>query len=251
MRGILLADDEFIIRKGIRELLDRERAGFAIVAEARSGKEAVDMFAKLLPGIVVMDIRMPGMTGLEAFAEMRKASAHTQAIFISAFTDPLYLRGALRSEAVDYLFKPIDPAELLAALLRADGRLLRLGIPPMEAEQPAGRSAAAEHAVSVMRGYIEAHYAQPLTAEHIADAVHLSTVYACTLYKRATGETVLQYLTQTRLEAAQNLLRTTELPIYAIAQRVGYRDYRHFKQLFHKHAHMSPAAYRAQPEASP
>ena len=244
MREILLADDELVIRQGIHELLERSGGGYAVVAQARSGAEAASLFAKLLPDIVIMDIRMPGMTGLEAFAQMRAVQSHTQCIFISAYSDPLYLRTALRSEAVDYLFKPIDPEELRAALRRAEERLQALGVPASAERQAEGRDAAAQRIAAEVRRYIQTQYAHPLTVQRIADAVHLSPAYLCTLYKRCTGETVLQYLTEVRMQAALSLLRTTELPIYAVAQRVGYQDYRYFKQLFQRCMRMSPLDYR-------
>lgn len=243
MREILLADDELFIRRGIDQLL-KEYEGYRVAAQARNGAEALSLFAKLLPDIVVMDIQMPELNGLDTFEHMRKIQSHTQGIFISAFSEPMYLRTAIRHEAVDYLFKPIDPDELMAALARADARLTQLGVAARHAHAQEGRDAASQRAVQEIQRLIQSQYANPLSVQTIAEAVHLSSAYACTLYKRCTGDTILHYLTEVRLEAALHLLRSTDLPIYAVAQRVGYQDYRYFKQLFERRMHRTPAQYR-------
>lgn len=247
MREILIADDEIHICAGIRKLLAGYGDRYAIAAEAGTGNEALMLFRRFLPDIVILDVRMPGMTGLEALEKMREISPHVQGIFISAYSDKQYLRAAIQSEAVDYLFKPLDPAEIIGALERADARLCRMGI--------SGAAAASEsrenmnrRTIEEIRHYIQNNYRNPVTVQQIADAVHLSTAYACTLYKRVTGATILETLTETRMNAACRLLRESDLPVQSVAQRVGYQDIRYFKQLFQKHTQQSPAEYRGRQE---
>ncbi len=248
MREILLADDEIHICSGIRELLAGCGDRYSLVAEAGTGPEALTLFRRFFPDIVILDVRMPGMTGLEAFEKMREVSAHVQGIFISAHSDLQYLRTAIQNEAVDYLFKPLDPQEILKALDRADARLQRLGIPEVSASAAESRDAVNQRTVEEIRHCIRNNYGNQLTVRQIADAVHLSTAYACTLYKRITGTTILETLTETRMKAACRLLTESDLPIQAIAQRVGYQDIRYFKQLFQRYAHQSPTDYRNRQE---
>ena len=246
MREILLADDEIHICSGIRELLVNCGDRYSLVAEAKTGTEALTLFRKFCPDIVILDVRMPGITGLEAFEEMRNISAHVQGIFISAHSDRQYLRTAIQNEAVDYLFKPLDPQEILDALDRADERLRRLGIPEAAPAAAVSRDALAQRTVEEIRCYIRNNYARPRTVQQIAGAVHLSTAYACTLYKRITGSTILQFLTEIRMDAALRLLNESDLPVSIIAQRVGYQDFRYFKQLFQKHTGLLLTTYREQ-----
>lgn len=248
MREILLADDEVHICSGIRELLANCGDSYSLVAEASTGTEALALFRKFCPDIVILDVRMPGLTGLEAFEKMRSISAHVQGIFISAHSDRQYLRAAIHNEAVDYLFKPLDPKEILSALGRADERLRRMGIPEAVPTTAVSRDVLAQRTVEEVRHYIRNNYAKPLTIQQIAEVVHLSTAYACTLYKRVTGSTILQYLTETRMDAALRLLNESDLPVSVIAQRVGYQDFRYFKQLFQKHTGLSLTTYREQRE---
>ena len=171
-----------------------------------------------------------------------------QGIFISAHSDLQYLRTAIQNEAVDYLFKPLDPHEILHALDRANSRLQRLGIPEVNPTASESRDAVNQKIAEEIRQFIRNAYGNPLTVRQIAEAVHLSTAYACTLYKRLTGVTILETLTETRMKAACRLLTETSLPIPIIAQRVGYQDVRYFKQLFQKYEQQSPAEYRNRQE---
>ena len=245
MRRILIADNEFIIRKGVWDCLLEH--GFTQLYEAKNGLEALRLFQEVLPEIVIMDVSMPGMSGLDAYARMREKRNHVQGIFISAYTKPEYLQKALRNEAVDYIFKPLDPLALLQAVKRAEERLHRLGIPDISTIVPENRDEAARILAGKMRAYIAANYARPITVAMIAEAAHLSSTYACTLFKKCTGDTLLNCLTAMRLEEAKKLLKTTQLPAYVIANRVGYQDYRYFKQVFLKKYGILATEYREVP----
>lgn len=246
MREILIADDEIHICSGIRELLKQTDDKYCLVAEANTGTEAVEKFRKFCPDIVILDVRMPGLTGLEAFEKMKAVSQHVQGIFISAHSDLPYLKGAIRNEAVDYLFKPIDPREIMNALDRADERLRRLGIDEAEPMETVSRDALAQRTVDEIKHFIRSNFTKPLTVQQIAAAAHLSAAYVCTLYKRVTGTTILQYLTEIRMDAACHLLKETDLALPVIAQKVGYQDFRYFKQLFQKSLGVSPQEFRTQ-----
>lgn len=246
MREILIADDEIHISSGIRELMMQLGDRYKLVAEANTGTEALQLFKKFCPDIVILDVRMPGMTGLEAFEKMKTVSSHVQGIFISAHSDLQYLKSAIQNEAVDYLFKPIDPQEIIRALERADERLNRLGVPDAEPADVVSRDAMAQRTVDEIRHFIRVNYTKPLTVQQIASAAHLSAAYVCTLYKRVTGSTINQYLTEVRMEAACRLLRESDLSIQTISQKIGYQDFRYFKQLFQKSLGVSPQSYRMQ-----
>lgn len=244
MREILIADDEIHISSGIRELMLQMGGRYKLVAEANTGTEALALFKKLCPDIVILDVRMPGMTGLEAFEKMKMISSHVQGIFISAHSDLQYLKAAIQNEAVDYLLKPIDPQEIIRALERADERLNRLGVPDSEPADIVSRDAMAQRTVDEIRHFIRVNYTKALTVQQIASAAHLSAAYVCTLYKRVTGSTINQYLTEVRMEAACRLLKESDLSIQTISQKVGYQDFRYFKQLFQKSLGVSPQSYR-------
>ncbi|QSB05238.1 response regulator [Natronoglycomyces albus] len=115
---LLLADDQKVVRAGFRALLEDE-PGLEIVAEARDGLEAVELATKYQASIVLMDVRMPRLDGIEATRRLTKAGTDSpDVIVVTTFDDDEYVYGALRSGAAGFLLKD-TPAETLVNAIRA------------------------------------------------------------------------------------------------------------------------------------
>lgn len=112
MYRIGVADDEAIIREGIKYLLDYESLGFTICAEASDGDQTLQMILKLQPDVVLMDIQMPGMTGLEVVKNARAQGYEGRVIIISSYSEFKYAQDAIRYGVQSYIIKPIDEDEL-------------------------------------------------------------------------------------------------------------------------------------------
>jgi len=119
---ILLAEDHTLVRAGIRALLE-SLEGVEVVGEASDGREALQLAASLHPDILLMDITMKGLNGLEAAARLAKERSATRVIILSMHADQVYVRQALQAGAAGYLLKGADVAELelaLKAVIRGD-----------------------------------------------------------------------------------------------------------------------------------
>lgn len=112
MYHVLIADDESIIREGIKCLLDWETLGYTITDEAAGGEQALGKILSRHPDVVLMDIRMPGFTGLEVIRRARKAGYRGQFIILSGYSDFKYAQDAMRCGVQYYLTKPVDEEEL-------------------------------------------------------------------------------------------------------------------------------------------
>lgn len=112
---ILLADDHGIVRKGLRSLLEA-LPGAEIVGEASDGREAVRLAAELEPGVVVMDIGMPQLNGIDATAQIVKRDPRIGVIILSVHSDESYILRALSAGAKGYLLKDSADADLLRAV---------------------------------------------------------------------------------------------------------------------------------------
>jgi len=112
---ILLVEDQKLMREGLRVLLEME-PGFEIVGEAEDGQAALDSYAALEPDIVLMDIRMPGMNGVEATRRLRERWPHARVIILTTFDDDEYVFDGLRAGASGYLLKDVSGAELTDAI---------------------------------------------------------------------------------------------------------------------------------------
>lgn len=114
---ILIIDDEFILRQGIRHMLDWERQGFEIIGEAANGKEGLELIAQVRPHIVLCDIVMPQMDGVEFSKIAKRLYPEIQIIILSSYDNFEYVKGALQSGVADYVLKPtLNPQGLLEVL---------------------------------------------------------------------------------------------------------------------------------------
>jgi DNA-binding NarL/FixJ family response regulator len=112
---ILLADDHQIVRQGLRALLDAE-PNFSVAGEAGDGLEAIEIAERLHPHVLVVDIKMPGVTGLEVVRQVRRRSPPTRAVVLSMYEDEAYVLEALRCGAGAYVLKGSSASELAHAV---------------------------------------------------------------------------------------------------------------------------------------
>ncbi len=113
--NILLADDHVLVRKGIRAMLESE-ADIEVVGEAGNGSDALDSARNLKPDILLLDIRMPGMSGLDAAAQLHDYAPATKAVILSMHDSEEYVLQALSAGAFGYLLKDTDKDEFIKAL---------------------------------------------------------------------------------------------------------------------------------------
>lgn len=116
---LLLADDEVITRKGLIENIDWESLQIHQILEAEDGVQALTLAKKYSPEIILTDIRMPRMDGVEFVEKVREFLPNTSIIFMSGYTDKEYLQAAIRMKAVYFVEKPIDNNEIITAIKEA------------------------------------------------------------------------------------------------------------------------------------
>lgn len=112
---ILLADDHAVLRAGLRLLLSKE-VGYEVVGEASSGLETLTAAEKLQPDLILLDISMPALGGLDAITTLRKVAPRARILILTMHDDPQYLRQALHSGASGYVLKKAADVELLSAI---------------------------------------------------------------------------------------------------------------------------------------
>ncbi|WP_186331817.1 response regulator transcription factor [Paenibacillus xylanexedens] len=123
MYKVLLVDDEPSIREGLTTIIDWEKYSFQIMATAGSGREAIACFNELKPDLTIIDIRMPGMTGLEVIEEIRQHEPDAHFLILSGYADFDYAKKAISFGVDGYLLKPVDEEEIIAELERIAGQL--------------------------------------------------------------------------------------------------------------------------------
>ncbi len=122
---ILLVDDQYLVREGIESLLELEEA-VEVVGMAANGKEAIAQATKLKPNIILMDVRMPEMNGVEATAKIKQALPTCQVIMLTTFDDEEFIVQSLLAGACGYLMKDIPPPDLVKAIQLAHAGIFQL-----------------------------------------------------------------------------------------------------------------------------
>ncbi len=120
MKRLLVVDDALLMRKLIRDVA--AEAGWEVAGEARNGAEAVELYAKLRPDLVTMDVVMPTMGGLEALRQIRAADPSAQVIMVTALDQKQTLMESIRDGAIDFIVKPFDRDRVVGLLNKIRSR---------------------------------------------------------------------------------------------------------------------------------
>ncbi|OXS54898.1 two-component system response regulator [Bacillus sp. DSM 27956] len=120
---VILVDDEIQIRRGLKWKVDWEEEGFVIAGEASNGKEALQVIEEVMPDLILTDVRMPVMDGMQLVKALSGKYPEIKVIVLSGYADFEYVRSSLVEGVKDYLLKPVDPEELTAALRKSKGEI--------------------------------------------------------------------------------------------------------------------------------
>lgn len=256
---VLVAEDETILRKGLILTTDWKALGMVVIAEADNGIDAQELALKLEPDILVTDIAMPGMDGLELIGILSDQLPDCECIIISGHAQFSYAQKALSYGVKGYILKPIDPKELMVVLSKAakeiynrkqerekDLELEQLRelserfLPTKVSTTKDYRDQYIQKAITV----IEQHYAEHLNVADIAEHMGLSERTLSNLFKERTGYTFLEYLTLYRMRMSTTLLQQKERQVGEVALMVGYKDYRYFCKIFKSCFGLTPLEFK-------
>ena len=176
---VLIVDDEKIVRKGIVSILQQAFPDMQTIAEASNGEEAMKTVKTLLPDIVITDVKMPVIDGMELTKMIHTFDAEIKVIVLSSYDDYTYVRQCMKHGAIDYLLKPIDKHEFLSLI-----NLLRVN------ENASMCIAATDpnELINDAKNYIRKHYSDDISLTKVAEYVHLNPSYFSNLFSQKTGE---------------------------------------------------------------
>lgn len=257
--AVLLVEDEPMTREGMRKALEMWSAGRHLVFVAANAHEALKLVEEQELDIVITDIRMPEMNGLE-FVQTMADKSHSNmpsVILISGYAEFAYAQQAIRLGVVSYLLKPVSNQKLIEAVehaLLVQAERSRIGMMERLLD-PVLHEAHAQHsphndAVAEALHYIDQFLDQSFGLKEVARHVHLNPSYFSVLFKEEMQLTFSDYVTRRRLQRAKELLVQTKLPVVEIAEKVGYKTAKYFNKLFKEYEKQSPGQYRKRMSAS-
>lgn len=258
---LLIADDEKNIRNGLLSL-PWNTIGIQKVYQAENGLEALKILEEKQIDIVISDIKMPGLSGLELAEFVQKNSLDTAVVLLTGFSEFEYAQKALRNGVLDYMLKPLRPRDILATVLRAKETLEKRRYKEKVVEHYEGAVSSRdyqeqiswhfrgvnEQAMEILKDMAQ-NFSQGVSLNSLAEKYHYSVAYLSRMIKKETGFSFSEILNSIRLAQAAELLQKDCRKISMAGEMAGFSDQKYFSQVFKKAFGVSPGEFRKQEEA--
>ncbi|OXM84367.1 response regulator [Paenibacillus rigui] len=258
MWTVLLVEDEVFVRESVQRIMDWEAMGFTVIGEAGDGQEAFEFICAHRPDVVISDIIMPKMNGVELLQKVRETGISSRFVMLSCMSDFEYVRQAMEYGASNYILKLSMKVQSLKDALEKVKKELELA--PRTASVQAhtvteGAAAAMEQKapgyeptdhpeINKILAYLHEHYQEEISLSFLAQYVAMDVKYISQLFKKKTGDTFVHYLHRIRIERACELLIQTNTSVSEIGEKVGFVNDNYFIKIFKRFCHMTPQHYR-------
>lgn len=271
MYRVLIADDEMIERTILYRTIHKNLKDRCEIFQAENGREALEIYEREKIQIMILDIEMPGINGIEAAEKIREKDRDTSIIFLTAYDEFSYAKKAITVRALDYLLKPYEEKELMLVLEEAirlaeerENRLNRVQeaisqrallkeksqwpeeLTPEEGEEPEELGKARMGKVTEMiLSYVRENYMYDISMQEVARAMNYSEAYFCKLFKQCFSKNFTSYLTEYRVAEAKKMLEEPTVNVKDVGKSVGYMDSNYFARVFKRITGQTPTEYRA------
>lgn len=260
MIKVVVTEDEWILRKGLIASIDWAALGCTVVGEAGNGVEGLALIRRENPDIVITDIRMPMMDGLEMLRQARETNTFSSVI-LTGYSEFEYAKKAISLQVTEYLLKPVDEDALYALLQKMVGALRRdrKEEDPVQLSQFKKLSILLREEQGVSQNFyvsktldiIHTQYHQKLSVDTIAQELDISTSYLSRKFKEATAHSFVEYLNQYRVCKAAQMLRSGKYRVAEVAEQIGFASYKHFYNVFRDYMDMTPTEFIGEKGSAP
>lgn len=253
MYKVVIVEDEQIIRKGLVYSIPWQEFDCCVVGEAGNGIEGIEAIKAYKPDILVADINMPIMDGLEMIQQTHEAYDYA-AIILSGYSDFEYARRAIKYGVMSYLLKPLSKGELVDAIKSAqrecEVRQVYLN-KQLNKEEWKNISLLKDYptdhleseVVKQMLEYIHNNYQNKIVMQDVVDSLNYSESFLNKKFKERVGITFIEYLNRYRIQRSLKLLKDKNNSIQDIASKCGNWNYKYFGTVFKKYMGCSPSEY--------
>lgn len=247
---LLVVDDEPGTRNTLCSCFPWEDIGFRIVFQANNGQEALEYIKQHPVDVVLCDIRMPVLSGIDLARELYLSRSPTKVVFLSGYRDFEYAQKALDFGVKNYILKPAKYKELVNVFSKLKSELdeERMNYGRKESGSSGEGSQDGifnleDQVINTIKSYVQRNY-RNVTLEDIAKLVHMNPNYLSYYFKQKTGKNFSDFLTEVKMENAARLLKNVELKIHQVGRMVGYSNSKNFARSFKRYFGVTPKQYR-------
>lgn len=247
MIKILIADDEHMEREMLLEIVQQGLGPEADIRLAANGREAVDIAALWGAELILMDIEMPGLTGLEAARQILAQNTSCKVIFVTAYSLFSYAHEAVKLGACDYLLKPVQPEEVKKSICHAMEQMESRKQLAAEAVEETENEEQGDALMNKVKRYLNYNYMlYDISLDSVSQIANMTPAYFSSRFKKCFGVNFVDYVAELRMNAAKEYLQDPLRSTSEIAGMVGYDSANYFTRAFKKHTGMTPTEYRRQ-----
>lgn len=249
MYKLLVVEDEYEIRTGLCKYFPWNEIGFEVIGQAENGKQALDFIQKNSVDVLLCDIKMPVMTGIDLAEELFKQKSKIKVIFLSAYRDFEFAQKALSFGVKNYVVKSTKYNELISVFRKISEELDEENFFKIEEMKKAHKDDEGAHCyndrvITMIKNYVKEHY-KDVELEDISAFVHLNPYYISKFFKQKTRQNFSDYLLSVKMEKALELLKDIRYKIYEVSMMVGYSNVKNFTRTFKSYYGRSPSEFRS------
>lgn len=224
MYTIIIADDDKLMPERIKKYVDFEELGMQCIGEATDGISGFEAIIEKRPDIVIADVDMPGLDGIEMMEKAKAEGVKCKLILLTGHAEFEYAKRAISIGVSEYLVKPVLPDELYEALKKVKNTL----------DEENGLPSENLKTIEFLKAYIRKNLAANITLESLSEQTYFSPNYIRNLFKTETGMGFREYLINERMKMAKKLLENTDYHVYEVVEKVGMKDIKHFTETYKK-----------------
>ncbi len=246
---VLVAEDEALQLNSLAALINRVSEDFEVVALAQTGLQALEKAERHMLDLVITDIQMPQMSGIELIEALRGRLPGSKFIIISGYSEFEYAKKAIALKVAAYLLKPVAPEELRDALTGVYSDLMLNRQAYGAAFSPQAAPESPEQVAAALRAWLDEHFGEDVNLNLIASALGYSPSHLTKVFQKRYYMSPIKYLTRVRMAKARYcLMYRGDLSIRQIGEMVGYEEQGYFSRMFKKTHGLSPVEFRASPQ---
>lgn len=236
MYKLVIIDDEYYTLEGMCKIIDWGKYGIVISGTALDGVEGMKLINETNADIVIADICMQGMDGLEMVERLRENGYKGKVIILSGYQTFEYAQRSIDLKVEKYLTKPVNSNELKKTISKIIAELTE--------ERGDSFSLITHDLFGKIKAYVDENYSKDIRLTALSEQFYCSTAYISKAFKKHTGMNFIDYLGKKRIDKAKELLAHTDYTINEIIDSIGYQDEKHFRMLFKRQEGILPSEYR-------